>query len=143
LKTTAFPNTVSGVTERMAAFMAHLRSNGIATGVAETEATLRVLKSIDINDHREVRLACKTVCTSHHDNFTRFDELFDSYWFNQGREKRGFSQDQKNTKQNNQSRFSPGVDSEAPSQGEGNADESDTSLNDDSASHGEKGKLIA
>ncbi len=143
MKTTAFPSTVSGVTERMAGFMAHLRGNGFTTGVAETEATLRAIRSININDHREVRLACKTVCASHHDSFTRFDDLFDSYWFNRGREQGGFSQGQQNSKQNNQSRFSPGVDNEASSQGDGNADEADNNQNDGSASHGDKGKLIA
>lgn len=143
MRTTAFPNTVSGVSERMAGFMAHLRSNGLTTGVAETEATLQVLKRINISDHHEVRLACKTVCTSHHDSFKRFDELFDSFWFNRGREKSGFSQDHNNNKQNNQSRFSPGVDNETPSQGDGNAAEPDTSSSDGTASHGDKGKLIA
>ena len=144
MKTTAFPETVSGVSERMAGFMAHLRGNGLATGVSETKATLQALKSININDQEDVRLACKSICSIHHDSFKRFDDLFDSYWFNRGREKGDFATQHNKTTQNLQSRFSPGVDDTQSDHTGGSLDESDDNPQDEGeAIHGGEGKLIA
>ena len=44
---------------------------------------LNVLRVINANEHHEVRLAFKSIFVSNKDGFNRFDELFDSFWFNE------------------------------------------------------------
>ena len=143
MKTTQFPTSATGVTERMAGFMAHLRDNGLAIGVAETSKTLQSMQHIDITDATQVKLACKVVCTGHHDSFNQFDELFNSYWFNRGREKSAITQNESQRRKNNQSRFQPGVDNTSTDQSSGDAEQPDAnSTADESAGHGD-GKLVA
>lgn len=123
--------------------MAHLRSNGLPAGVAETEATLSALQTIDISNAHEVRLACKTICAIHHDSFSRFDDLFDSFWFNRGREQAGFARHDSHRERKNRSAFTPGVDESRLDRGTGNADAPDTNTEDGEASHNGEGRLIA
>ena len=145
MKTTLFPATVSGVSERMSGFVAHLRYNGFHTGVAETEATLQALKFVQIEVSQDVRLACKAVCASSKDGFEKFDELFDSYWFNRGRERAGQSSADEqagNEKRKNQHR--PGLNNFQNAEGNGNADQPDADGSDDGeASQQGEGRLIA
>ncbi len=143
MKTTQFPATASGVSERMAGFIAHLRYNGYRAGVAETEATLCALQSIDIEEHHQVRLACKAVCTSNKESFDQFDELFSSYWFNRGREKAGINSRNEQSLKKRQSRFQPGADDSHSDAGSGSADQPETSDEDGEAYHSGKGRLIA
>lgn len=145
MKTTRFPSTASGVIERVAGFIAHLRLNGYHTGVAETDAMLSALRSVAIEEHNQVRLACKAVCASNRESFEQFDELFDSYWFNRGRERAGFSSSdisQSSGKQN--SRYQPGVDETQNTTSTGCSDQPDNNNNDDGdAIHNGEGRLIA
>ena len=110
MRTTQFPATVAGVSERMSGFVAHLRYNGYRAGVAETEATLNALQFIDIQEQHQVRLACKSVCAKDKQSFDNFDELFDSYWFNRGRERAGSSSVQTKSMENRQKQYRPGVE---------------------------------
>ncbi len=123
--------------------MAHLRANGLPAGVAETEATLKALKTINAGSPQDVRLACKTICSIHHDSYHRFDELFDSYWFNRGREKSGFDDSHERTRKNNRSNFAPGVDESQKAKGNGSAEQPDDTSDDGEALHNGEGKLIA
>jgi len=144
VKTTQFPTTVDGVTERMAGFMAHLRYNGYQAGVAETEKTLSALRLIDVEEHQQVRLVCKTVCASSKQSFEDFDELFDSYWFNRGREKVGTQADQTNqqtSKRRNQ--HQPGTEEAMRAKGEGEAETPETSDDEGESAHSGEGRLIA
>ncbi|MEM7256918.1 MAG: VWA domain-containing protein [Pseudomonadota bacterium] len=143
MKPTAFPGTVSGVSERMTGFMAHLRGNGLFAGVTETQATLQALEQINLVNHHHVRLACKAICTNDHDNFSRFDELFDSYWFNRGREQAGFAVEQQQSQKRKQNTFQPGVDTSHQSSAEGSADHPDDGTSEGNASHNGEGRLIA
>jgi uncharacterized protein with von Willebrand factor type A (vWA) domain len=142
LKTTRFPQTASGVTERMTGFMAHLRANGLSLGVAETAGVLRSLQQIDVTDHHEVRLACKVACTSHSDDFDRFDELFNAYWFNRGREKSAIAECETQRRQRAPSVFQPGVDSAQPGNTDGDAESPDDDTAGEAQSSGD-GRLIA
>lgn len=90
MKVTRFVARASGVSERMTGFMAHLRDNGVPVGITESARVLQAMTCIDAGRHEEVRLACKAVCSSTADQFDQFDALFEAYWLNGGREKRGF-----------------------------------------------------
>ena len=123
--------------------MAHLRDNGLSLGVAETTKTLTSLQHIDITNAQQVRLACKAVCTSHHDNFLQFDELFNSYWFNRGREKSAIACNENRQKKNSQSTFQPGVDNTRNSNGAGEAEQPDASSDAEESHATGDGKLVA
>lgn len=84
---TRFPGRAPGPADRVAGFMAHLRENGLAIGVAETAAALEALSVIDPTDLWQARRALKAVCTGCADDHARFDDLFDGYWRNRGRER--------------------------------------------------------
>ncbi len=142
MNTTRFPSTASGVTERVAGFIAHLRYNGYHAGVAETDATLNALRSVDIEQHSQVRLACKAVCASNKESFDQFDELFDSYWFNRGREKPGSSSTRQSSDKQ-KSRYQPGVDESQSTASTGSAEQPDSSDEDGEAMHNGEGRLIA
>lgn len=144
MKPTAFPTTVSGVSERLSGFMAHLRYNGLSAGVAETEASLMAFSHIDIASARQVKLALQSVCSVSEDSFIRFDELFDSYWFNRGREQAGVvSAEQHAKSRNKQHTFAPGVNENTTGNDNGNSDQPDNDQENEAASHQGEGRLIA
>lgn len=143
MKTTQFPTTVSGVAERMSGFVAHLRYNGYRVGVAETQSTLDSLKLIDIGEHQQVRLVCKSVCASDKESFEKFDELFDSYWFNRGRERQGQSSSSDKSDTSRQNQYRPGVEDSFSLAERGSTDQPSTSDDDGEAAHQGEGRLIA
>jgi len=142
MPTTRFPKRADGVADRMTGFMAHLRYNGMAVGVAETECALEALTQIDASDPSQTRLALKAICANDAERFDRFDELFTAYWFNTGRERsrdsKGEDRPIQKDQWTNQSLFDQGTES---------ADTGTQDLPDDSedgeASHSGDGKLIA
>ena len=73
------------VASRMAGFMAHLRHNGFALGPAESELALNVLELASGLDAAADRQALKTALCADHDQWQRFDDLFEAYWFAKGR----------------------------------------------------------
>lgn len=75
--------------------MSHLRGNGIAVGIVETDAALRAFTSMDVVDANSARMALKAICARNEDGFSRFDELFKAFWLNRGREKSGTSKHDK------------------------------------------------
>lgn len=75
------------MTRRMAGFMAHLRLNGLPAGIAESADALQALSMIDATDGREVRSALRAICASGLERHRRFDDLFDAYWYSDGRER--------------------------------------------------------
>ncbi len=79
----------TSVTDRMADFMAHLRSNGLAQGITDTSTALAALAAINATEPDETRAALKAVCASTADDFARFDDLFTAFWQNRGRERLG------------------------------------------------------
>lgn len=84
---TRFPAQATGPAERMAGFMAHLRLNGYRTGPAETADALAALGSVTATDPGAARLAMKTLLASGEDAWRGFDDLYDAYWFNTGKQR--------------------------------------------------------
>ena len=84
---TRFPARAPGPGARMAGFIAHLRDGGLRLGPSETAAALEALTHVEAQDPQEARLALKALCCGDREEFARFDDLFDAYWRNSGRER--------------------------------------------------------
>lgn len=87
MRATRFPLQANGPAERMAGFMAHLRLNGLRAGPRETEDGLAALAAIDATDRNSARMALKALLVPDHDGWRKFDELYDAYWFNTGKQR--------------------------------------------------------
>lgn len=82
---TKFASRDPGPAARMSGFMAHLRENGFRLGVSETGTGLAALSHVNAADPDEALLALKSVCAGSAEDVARFDDLFDSFWRNEGR----------------------------------------------------------
>jgi uncharacterized protein with von Willebrand factor type A (vWA) domain len=71
----------------MAGFIAHLRMNGLKLGPGETGDALSALGHIDAASPTQARMALRALLVPDHENWSRFDDLFDSYWYNVGKTK--------------------------------------------------------
>jgi uncharacterized protein with von Willebrand factor type A (vWA) domain len=89
IRATRFPERASGPAERLSGFIAHLRLNGIKAGPQETGMALAALNAVAAENPQQARLALKPLLATGRDAWRRFDELFDAYWFNAGRERPG------------------------------------------------------
>lgn len=141
MKTTAFIKSADAVSERMQGFMAHLRENGVAVGSDELRHSMKALESINTLKPDEVRLACKVICASKVENFKGFDELFDAYWMNGGREKFRVLNRVNNPSQTNRNSISQLLDNAEAGGGTSEPDEVESDAVDESMHHGE-GKLM-
>ncbi len=134
--------TRASIAERMGDFTRYMRAHGVRAGVPETESSLWALRLVDLGDPNDVRLALKAICASDVESFSRFDELFDAYWLNAGKQRYGHTptqnpSDQKNSLTNLSQKFStPSAD------GSGGIDTPDNDNDGEAESSGE-GKLIA
>ncbi|MEO1721804.1 MAG: VWA domain-containing protein [Pseudomonadota bacterium] len=84
-RVTRFAGRDPGPAARIAGFMAHLRTNGLRLGVAETELALDALTHVETAKPDHVKRAMKAVCTGCQDEAERFDALFDAFWLDAGR----------------------------------------------------------
>jgi uncharacterized protein with von Willebrand factor type A (vWA) domain len=73
-----------GPAARIGRFIAQLRSHGFVLGPGETELALSVLAAEEFPDAKAARLGLKTLLSSNRDEWSRFDTLFDTYWFGRG-----------------------------------------------------------
>jgi uncharacterized protein with von Willebrand factor type A (vWA) domain len=75
-----------GVTARgrLAAFVRTLRANGFATGLGETQDALKVMASEVALRPAYLREAFKALFCSRHEDWLRFDEIFDAFWLGRG-----------------------------------------------------------
>ena len=94
--------TRAKIIERMGDFTRHLRNHGVRAGMPETEASLKAIRLVDLSDVKDVRLALKAVCSNDCESFEKFDDLFDAYWLNSGKQ----SQEQKQTQTRNEQKNS-------------------------------------
>jgi len=69
----------------MAGFIAHLRLNGFTVGPSETMDALTVLNRTGTTDAKAAKLGLKTLLAGRHDEWRRFDELFEAYWVGRGK----------------------------------------------------------
>ncbi len=86
MKPTRFPSRAS-IMERHLDFTSHLRDNGLNPSLESASQSLEVMKNIDIFHADELRAAYKAIYCYHPDSFLQFDDFFDSFWMNQGRQK--------------------------------------------------------
>ncbi|MEM8840849.1 MAG: VWA domain-containing protein [Pseudomonadota bacterium] len=87
MQATRFPARASGPAERAADFISHLRMNGLNVGPQETQDALTALTFVEATDRDAARLALKALLVPGHDVWRRFDDLYESFWFNRGRQR--------------------------------------------------------
>ena len=75
------------ITARVTGFVDHLRFNDFHVGPAETQAALQMIDKIGRLDLSRTRQSLKTLLSGRHEEWQRFDELFEAYWFARGRER--------------------------------------------------------
>ncbi len=92
MQVTRFPSRAAGLADRMSGFMAHLRMNGLRVGPSETGEALAALSCVDATDVHRARQALCVLLAGDADEWQRFDELFDAYWFNAGKQRTGVAQ---------------------------------------------------
>ena len=73
-----------GARARLAAFVATLRDNGFLVGLGETQDALRIMASAAADRPSLLREAFKALFCSRHDEWVRFDEIFDAFWRGRG-----------------------------------------------------------
>lgn len=84
---TQFPTRAAGIADRMSGFVAHLRMNGIKAGPQETGDALAALAEIDATDPVQARQALCALLAGDAECWNKFDDLFDAYWFNAGKQR--------------------------------------------------------
>lgn len=89
MQVTRFPSRAEGLADRMAGFIAHLRMNGIRVGPQETADALAALTAVRATDRDQARQALGALLVQDEDGWNKFDDLFDAYWFNAGRQRMG------------------------------------------------------
>ena len=68
------------LTRRVAGFQAYLRDHGFQAGVPEAVDALLLAGHVDITDRRRLRAGLRSLLCGRHDDWVRFDDLFDAYW---------------------------------------------------------------
>ncbi|WP_170415138.1 vWA domain-containing protein [Ruegeria arenilitoris] len=92
MQVTRFPTRASGLADRMSGFIAHLRMNGMRVGPAETGDALAVLAAVEATDVKQAKQALCALLAGDADDWRRFDDLFEAYWFNTGKQCTGTAQ---------------------------------------------------
>lgn len=65
--------------------MAHLRLNGFTVGPSETMDALTVMTKVGTADPGAARSGLKSLLAGRHDEWRRFDALFEAYWLGRGK----------------------------------------------------------
>ncbi len=140
MSVTRFPSRATGVADRMAGFIAHLRMNGLKLGPAEMGDSLAVLTHVNAIDPLIVRLALKTLFVPNADVWRQFDDLFDAYWFNSGKTKARATSDHVRVQSARPTLWQPHFDEG----GEGTEDTAESMPgNGEGSAEGVDGRLIA
>lgn len=92
MQVTRFPARADGLADRMSGFIAHLRMNGLRVGPQENGDALAALCAVEATDSAQARQALRTLLAGDVEDWRRFDELFDAYWFNAGKQRSGTAQ---------------------------------------------------
>ena len=92
MQVTRFPSRALGLSDRMSGFIAHLRMNGLRIGPKEVGDALAVLSVVEATDKNQVRQALCALLVGDAEDWRRFDELFNAYWFNAGKQRTGLAQ---------------------------------------------------
>jgi uncharacterized protein with von Willebrand factor type A (vWA) domain len=104
-------------TSRLIDFGKHAFENGFNTGLEELLQSINTLKYIDMSKVNNWRSSLKSIYSYNFDTYEKFDEIFDSFWLNEGRKKTSIEkQKQINTNKsskNNKSIFAPMEDGQS------------------------------
>jgi len=65
---------------RLTDFVRQARSNGFRLGVREVTEALQIAERVGITDRQRMRWGLRSLMCSNHEDWQRFDELFDTYW---------------------------------------------------------------
>ena len=134
--------TRAKIIERMGDFTWHLRNHGVRAGMPETEASLKALRLVDLSDVKDARLAMKAVCSNDCESFEKFDDLFDAYWLNSGKQSQEQKQTQTQKEQKNSFTNLSQMMHSTSAAGTGNPDTPDNDNEGEVETSGE-GKLVA
>ena len=74
----------TAVRQRLAGFVATLRDNGFAVGLAETQDALAILSSPLARRSSALEPALRTLFCTTHSDWQRFGEVFRAFWLGQG-----------------------------------------------------------
>ena len=91
MQVTRFPSRAAGFADRMSGFIAHLRMNGLHVGPRETGDAIAALSAVEATDSEQARQALCALLAGDAEDWRRFDDLFDAYWFNAGKQRSGSS----------------------------------------------------
>ena len=142
MRATRFPEPTTGPAERLAGFMAHLRMNGLRAGPMETQDGLSALAAIDPTDAAQTRMALKALLVPDHDGWDKFDDFYDAYWFNTGKQRQAnVKTDHIRTQAARPTLWQHHMDNDA-GDGQDNADDARPDAGDGQA-EGMDGRLIA
>ena len=89
----------SSKTSRLLDFNHHMFAHGFNTSFDKATQSLEGLQHIDLSKIQEWKNALKSIYCYNFETFEKFDELFDSFWTNEGRKKTNV-QRQNNNKNN-------------------------------------------
>ena len=77
----------SSKTSRLLDFNKHMFAHGFNTSFDQATQSLEGLQHIDLSKIQEWKNALKSIYSYNFETFEKFDELFDSFWTNEGRKK--------------------------------------------------------
>ena len=77
----------SSKTSRLLDFNHHMFAHGFNTSFDQANQSLEGLQHIDLSKIQEWKNALKSIYCYNFETFEKFDELFDSFWTNEGRKK--------------------------------------------------------
>ena len=87
-------------TSRLLDFSHHMFANGFNTSFDQVTQSLNSLKNIDLSKIQEWKNALKSIYCYNFETYEKFDELFDSFWTNEGRKKTNIQR--QNNNENNE-----------------------------------------
>lgn len=141
MQVTRFPSRADGLADRMSGFIAHLRMNGLRVGPRETGDALAALSAVNATDRDDARQALCALLAGDAEDWRRFDELFDAYWFNAGKQRAGTAKNahvrvqsakpriwQQNKRDGAEDRTARDDEATSPDPGEGEAEGADGKL---------------
>lgn len=140
---TRFPCRAEGLADRMAGFISHLRANGLRLGPGETVAALAALAEVKASDPDRARCALKALLVSDAEGWRRFDDLFDAYWFNAGKQRQATVQAHVRVHSARPALWRSHFGEDGPEGGDDNQAEDSRPDNGEGAAEGVDGRLIA
>ncbi|MEX0276069.1 MAG: VWA domain-containing protein [Ruegeria sp.] len=142
MQVTRFPARASGLADRMSGFIAHLRMNGLRVGPKETADALAALSAVEATDFGQARQALCVLLAGDAEDWRRFNELFDAYWFNSGKQRTGIAQNTHVRVQSSKPMIWQ-TDNETAQDGSADTDQATAPDPGDGEAEGMDGKLIA